>query len=48
MVSEQLLNNIMILYVLVALGQGNIINVKRLLLEIKNSLRIRKWESLFY
>ena len=45
MVSEQLLNNIMILYVLVALGQKNIINVKRLLLE---SLWIRKWESLFY
>ena len=43
MVSEELFKNIIILYMLTAQGQGNIINVKT-----QKSLWIRKWESPFY
>ena len=41
MVSEELFNNTMILYMLTAQGQGNIINVKKISFVNKNSLWIR-------
>ena len=41
MVSEELFNNIMILYMLTAQGQGNIINVIK---DCPEKQQIRKWE----